>query len=146
MSNTWDAYLQGQDMDAYPKVSLPSCKSGDHVSQRKQHGFSSSSHLAKNIAWAARLYFSSPGGSKCFSTSTQSSSITLKAWPELQTTPEDNLADDLKRGKHLCILQNKVCNWICSFFASCWLIPTILKYWNNIFGYSAAGCFSVWWR
>ena len=37
-------------------------------------------HLAKNIAWAARLYFSSPGGSKCFSTSTQSSSIALKAW------------------------------------------------------------------
>ena len=83
-------------------------------------------HLAKNIAWAARLYFSSPGGSKCFSTSTQSSSIALKAWPELQRV-EDNLTD-LRRGKHLCILQNKVCNWICFFFSSFWLVQ---QYWNN---------------
>ena len=84
-------------------------------------------HLAKNIAWAARLYFSSPRGSKCFSTSTQSSSIALKAWPELQRV-EDNLTD-LRRGKLLCILQNKVCYWICFFFL---VDSTILKYWNNI--------------
>ena len=94
-------------------------------------------HLAKNMAWAAHLYFSSPGGWKSFSTSTQSSSIPLKALPGLHIL---DLAD-LKRGKDLCILGESLPLEVFSLF----LLEIEILY-KSIVCYCAAECFSVFCR
>ena len=106
-------------------------------------------HLAKNMAWAARLYFSSPGGSKCFSTSTQSSSIALKASPK---SNKQNLTD-LMRGEqetplksslhssnmfgwlaNVGILINSLCYWAAGLSIPC-CTPAVTE---------SLSCFSFW--
>ena len=70
-------------------------------------------HLAKNMAWAARLYFSSPGGSKCFSTSTQSSSIALKAEQTKPHRPHERwTGNPFEIWRQVCTRQICLVGWL----------------------------------